>query len=499
MMAQCCCATMTTSALLLVLFLFSTLIYALEDEENNDQSSFSRGLAAQGAKMTNPESPRIVRANFPEQTEPHVCLAFLSCCGRTDLLNHTIAAAIRHMEQDEPKGLRYEIAWVDNGSGSDLTTSIEESYQIEHALPLPQNAGLAFGMNLLIFNLCQAPYILLLEEDWLYLDEIVANQTPTRKRAIATAVALIQQRDLKSFDGRTVMGVFLRPETYHSFLKPPFAHEWAQTEVNLSAFVPAPEFDSNEEPSAEEKSTKECTSRNASSVPVDYQIFCADGGLSSGYIYGSYTNGAGLYSRDALADIGRMYGEPGDAFHDRYVEVNYAYRAGMKYCHAAIQLGACRDIMTPECTAAFHHIGGGRGTRPRTKEGSKCTDDSWAFYGTPVYDKYLQRSGGPVCTKEDLQEMRDLRAKQADTAEYQAEVREQNKQVFELEQMRREEMRTQARLLLTIDKDLLRKHVDWIADKTDDEINAIAIKMQAFADSPHPLKGFWDSHGRPLV
>jgi len=494
---------MRISAPLVLLGQLSALIHAQEDSTNDVHSSFSRGMAAQGAKMTFPESPRTTRSNFPEE-EPHICLAFLSCCGRTDLLNHTVAAAIRHMEEDEPKGLRYEIAWVDNGSGADLTTPIEESYQIEHALPLPQNAGLAFGMNLLIFNLCRAPYILLLEEDWLYLDGLVATQTPARKRAISTAIALTEQGNLKSFDGRPVMGVFLRPETYTTFLKPPFAHEWAQTQVDLSGFVQAPECNTADADAAATNIAdhiEESDDNDVSSVPVNYKVFCSDNGFSSGYIWGSYTNGAGLYSRAALAEVGRMYGEPGDAFHDRYVEVNYAYRAGLKYCHAAIQLGGCREIASPECTAAFYHVGGGRGTRPRTAEGSKCIDDSWSFYGTPFYDKYLQVKGSTqaVCSKEELQEMRDARAKQADAAEYREEVREQNRRVFEMEEKQREEMRTQARLLQTFDKNLLRQNVEWLADKTDEEIHILAGKMEAFAESPHPLKGFWDSHGRPLV
>jgi hypothetical protein len=346
-------------------------------------------------------------------------------------------------------------------------------------------------MNLLIFNLCTAPYILLLEEDWLYLDWIVATQTEKRKRAIATALALLEQKELKSFDERSVMGVFLRPETYHSFLRHPFAHDWARTEVDLSEYVA---------PSCE--ATDNVADSHVKHTQVNYQIFCADNNLkSTQYIWGSYTNGAGLYKRDALAEVGRMYGEPGDAFHDRYVEVNYAYRAALKYCHAAIQLGECREIGTPECTAAFYHIGGGRGTRPRTVDNSKCTDVSWTFYGTPMYDTVLQAQGmnQSVCSKEDLEELRDARAKQEDAAEYREQVREENRKVFEMEQQQREEMRTRAHLLQTYDKDLLRLYVDWLADKTDEEIDALGNKMEALANSPHPLKGFWDSHGRPLV
>jgi GT2 family glycosyltransferase len=443
-------------------------------------------MAAHGARMTLPEKPQMERASYPE-TDPQVCLAFLSCCGRTDLLNHTLAAAIRHMEEDEVN-LRYEIAWVDNGSGQERTSAIEGSYQIEHALVLPQNAGLAYGMNLLMFNVCRAPYILLLEEDWLYLDHLVATQTRNRKRAISTAIALLEQVTLTSFDERQVMGVFLRPETYGSFLQPPFAHEWARATVKLDSSIA--ECSANDDDTCPDPSTL---------TVVDYQIYCADTSFASRYIWGSYTNGAGLYSRAALRDIGRMYGEPGDVFHDRYVEVNYAYRAGLHYCHAAIQLGECRDIANPQCTAAFYHIGGGRGTRPRTTEGSKCIDSSWTFYGTPFYEEYLAKRGAPICNKEDLEEMRHLRAKDADSAEYREEVRQQNLKVFEMEEEKRNQMREQAHILRSTEKELLRKTVDWLADNTDEEITAIADKMEAFANSAHPLNGFWDSHGRPLV
>jgi hypothetical protein len=130
---------------------------------------------------------------------------------------------------------------------------------------------------------------------------------------------------------------------------------------------------------------------------------------------GSYTNGAGLYRRSDLMSIGRMYGEPGDAFHDRYVESNYAYRAAMKHCHSALRLTddrSCDSIFDPQCTGAFHHIGGGRGTRPMNTKGTTCDDLAWNFFGTPLYEKYHnfvgQKSGRPVetCSKEELEELR---------------------------------------------------------------------------------------------
>lgn len=80
-----------------------------------------------------------------------------------------------------------------------------------------------------------------------------------------------------------------------------------------------------------------------------------------------------------------MFGEPGDPFHDRYTEGNYAYRAGLKYCHASLRLTkdtTCNSISSIDCTGSFHHIGGGRGTRPMNAQGSLCEDFGWNFYGS---------------------------------------------------------------------------------------------------------------------
>lgn len=377
----------------------------LHDPTNNDRASeSSRRMASIGQVMTNPtmttkstaDRTILRRRNYPE-SQPHVCLAFLSCCNRIDLLNHTIAGAIRHLELDEPKELRYEIAWVDNGSDQDLTSKIISTYEIEHALLLPQNMGLAYGMNLLIHNLCQAPYILLLEEDWLYLDELVAPQTPERRRAIATSVALLEsfeEQDIRAYDYRQIFGVFLRHETYDSFLKFPHADAWETHTIESDFSKTLPQSSGggiivNHDEQGE--ATKSHDGITGKFLEVDYRVFCADTGLQGDSIWGSYTNGAGLYRRrDLIEGVGRMYGEPGDPFHDRYVEGNYAFRAGLFYCHAAIRLTSdrnCRNIADPSCAGGFHHIGSGRSTRPRTAEGTSCADPTWNFYGTPLYDK----------------------------------------------------------------------------------------------------------------
>lgn len=260
--------------------LLSQISSSLESDDllmDNSRSGFSRNMASLASKATTPNKPTISRHNFPE-TAPHVCLAFLSCCDRTDLLNHTLAGVIRHMEEDEPPFLRYEIAWVDNGSDPQGTAAIADSYQIEHSLRLTNNMGLAYGMNLLIFNLCTAPYILLLEEDWLYLDELVAPQSPERKRAIATSIALVEdlaRHNVTAFDSRKVMGVFLRHESYERFLKFPFMDNWdTREQVNL-----VNELARSREHTAP---ANHCEASDESmTVDIDYRIFCGDTSLSN--------------------------------------------------------------------------------------------------------------------------------------------------------------------------------------------------------------------------
>lgn len=271
--------------LFLGLLILECVQASLESDDlllDNSRSSFSRNMASSTSQITNPSDPNVKRSNFPTtNADPHICLAFLSCCDRTDLLNHTLAAAIRHMEEDEPSFLRYEIAWVDNGSQADKTQQIVDAYQIEHALRLPQNMGLAYGMNLLIFNLCKAPYILLLEEDWLYLDELVAPQTPERKRAIATSLALLQasaENSITSFDERKVMGVFLRHESYESFLKFPLMDNWETIEnVDIARQVESIHHEEGEfcEP-PRDATQSSSTAPGDLTADIDYRIFCGD-------------------------------------------------------------------------------------------------------------------------------------------------------------------------------------------------------------------------------
>jgi hypothetical protein len=418
------------------------------------------------------------------------------------------------MEEDEPSYLRYELAWVDNGNSRSSTDYIKESYPIERALTLSKNMGLAYGMNLLINNLCTAPYILFLEEDWLYLDEIVATQTEERIRAIATSVALLEnlnENNITAFDGRNVIGTFLRHETYESFLTFPHADVWERREdVDLHQTL----MSSTSSNSCSNKATLTDSKSNDDKqdndiADIDYRIFCADAGMKSNNVWGSYTNGAGLYRRSELIKIGRQFGEPGDAFHDRYVEANFAYRAGLRNCHAALRLTkdeSCSSIHDTECTGAFHHIGGGRGTRPRTEKGTKCMDAGWNFFGTPLYEKYhkfvARTTGEPSqsCGRNELEELRDQQFRDTDAEAYREEVQKENESVFRSEAWERQQLRDQARLFLTMlrrgEGDALRNTISSMQDFSDDDIVDRAHRMEKLADSPHPLEGFWDMLGR---
>ena len=74
-----------------------------------------------------------------------------------------------------------------------------------------------------------------------------------------------------------------------------------------------------------------------------------------------------------------------------------------------------------------------------------------------------------------------------------------NREVFEREQQERESIKQQAwKVLETLETnpDGLRAGVSWLADKNDDEIRQMAGRLLRHADSPHPIDGFWDSHGR---
>jgi hypothetical protein len=313
---------------------------------------------------------------------------------------------------------------------------------------------------------------------------------------------------VRAYDQRQILGVFLRHETYETFLTFPHADVWERHYIEANFNISLPKATPSEGMICDGGPKHQGEKKDV--LPVDYRVFCADTGLHGDSIWGSYTNGAGLYRRRDLIRLGRMYGEPGDPFHDRYVEGNYAFRAALLFCHAAVRLTSdttCVSIDDPNCAGAFHHIGGGRGTRPRTAQGTTCAGPAWNFFGTPLYEKYLKMAalangGKPVevCSDEELQSLRVMKFRELDAQDYREQVARDNEQVFEEESQEREKIRFQANAILNLletgNVDMIRNQIAWMAKMTKQEIQESAKRMLKLVDSPHPLQGFWDSHGR---
>ena len=159
---------------------------------------------------------------------------------------------------------------------------------------------------------------------------------------------------------RPVLGVVLRPETFDGFLD--------KIEETLPLSYP------NE--------NKHGSVGKASQVKV-YR-YCMH--PSSGYTWGSYTNGPSLYNRSRLLQIGRFYGTGEDELPDAYSEANYAFRAGRVYCLRVPQVRTlCKDASG--CNAVFRHLGYGKSTNHSHR--SKIDKErglEWTVFGTELYD-----------------------------------------------------------------------------------------------------------------
>jgi len=406
-----------------------------------------------------PTKPVIARTQFVNEGDnpskpPEVCFAFLSCCNRTDLLKETLKGLIRHMEEDEPEDLTYEIAWVDNGSDAKNQREIVEQFEIEHVLMLENNMGLAWGMNALMENLCTAPYVMLMEEDWLYMDETVRSpQTEQALSSIARAVALLKSNVVVFVDGpdrrwtTTVKGVFLRDE-----------------------------FDVVEPISKRTLSVGQIHSRksNNANAPVDIEFYtmCMQA-IKNGHVFGAFSNGASIYDRLSLVEeVGRMYGEPNDIFNEAYVEANYAYRVGHKFCAAKMSMDdTCNGDNIGNCGAVFKHIGGGRGTRPTKIKYYFCNDESWIVYGTKIYDTY---------PKSDCSEsIPPIKEQLSWNLLYQELNAKANKRLFEKEA----NIRQQA--LRVVENSS--RYRESMAHLSDDEFDREMSELKKKAESPHQL------------
>lgn len=105
-----------------------------------------------------------------------------------------------------------------------------------------------------------------------------------------------------------------------------------------------------------------------------------------------------------------------------------------------------------------------------------------------------------ICSPEQLEEIRAVKFRDMDAQEYREQIARDNEKVFEEERKERDKIRLQARAILNLldqdSVDVIKSQVPWMADMTREEIKNTADRMLRLMDSPHPMKGFWDSHGR---
>ena len=107
------------------------------------------------------------------------------------------------------------------------------------------------------------------------MDGLVAYQTEERKRSIATSISLLQNlqmNNVTAFDGRSVIGVFLRNESYESFLTFPHADVWERRkEVSIrSALSTLSDSCSNNAEITNQKNEEDGNCNDDDIVSIDY-------------------------------------------------------------------------------------------------------------------------------------------------------------------------------------------------------------------------------------
>ena len=107
------------------------------------------------------------RASFPE-ADPELCVTFFTCTGTgvagTVDLEHAYPAAVRYLDAQRHlppssaalaagsselgSALRYELAWLDNGSDRTIVDAfLRRGAQFDHQLSNPSNEGLFRAVN----------------------------------------------------------------------------------------------------------------------------------------------------------------------------------------------------------------------------------------------------------------------------------------------------------------------------------------------------------------
>lgn len=194
--------------------------------------------------------------NFPSPNDPLLCIAFVSC-GRLAYLRKTVASAFEHIEAFEPT-LKYETLWVDQNP-SDYSAEIAASFPFTARVVASQAMGFAWPRNV-ILEMCNAPFLLVLEEDFPLIAGIEKTISSGRADFLAEAIDLISRNS-------AVSGVLLRGET-----------DYTGPGVRYKECVDA------------ETGMRWCLRETTEPVPP----------------FSSYTNGPAVYSVERLKSVGRM-------------------------------------------------------------------------------------------------------------------------------------------------------------------------------------------------
>ena len=89
--------------------------------------------------------------------------------------------------------------------------------------------------------------------------------------------------------------------------------------------------------------------------------------------------------------------------------------------------------------------------------------------------------------------------RELDSADYRKEVAALRVETLRQEEDQRSIMREQAFLLRSTEPKILRQDFEQMRHMSDDEILKQADHLERFANSPHPIPGYYDSHGRPIA
>eukprot|EP00727_Mastigamoeba_balamuthi_P008208 m51a1_g4008 hypothetical protein (309) ;mRNA; r:551382-552401 len=266
----------------------------------------------------------LVQRTDPSPADPQLCIAVISC-DRPDLLRPTLYRVIDHMEKYET--MPYELVWVDQASDPSTRQKFAQQYQFNKRLVVDRARGFGWPFNMAYFGLCRAPYVLILEEDW---EAIKGVEEGLREPKFVQEAMEI----LANYHNKSLYGVMLRsaPED-RVYTSGPFK---VTTSLGVSEVV-----------------------ERRSNVPKTHNY--------------TYTNGATVYDRAKLQDIGYFNEKVKDA------EWDYGVRAyNMGYFLGSVWRKSSCKPEDSTCNRVVDHTGKWSSTHKKNLFGKKvCTGTVW--------------------------------------------------------------------------------------------------------------------------